>query len=251
MTALITGASSGIGRDIARVLSKRGFDLILVARRTDRLKQLQQELSTDVRIISLDLSLEQSCFELYELVSEDSIDILINNAGFGIFGTFNEIDLQRELQMIDVNIRAVNILTKLFLRDFIERDSGLILNVSSSSAFLPGPLLSSYYASKAYILRLSQAIYEELRRAKSNVHISVLCPGPVKTEFDEKADVKFSIRGLTSEYVANYAVRKTFEHKLVIIPGIKMKLVRFFSHLLPDKLLMRAAWHIQKRKQQR
>ena len=173
----------------------------------------------------------------------------MNNAGFGIFGSFAEIDLQRELKMLRVNIEAVDILTKLYLQDFKKKNSGMILNVASSAAFLPGPLLSSYYASKAYVLRLSEAIHEELRREKSGVSISVLCPGPVRTEFDATANVQFSVKGLESGYVARYALEKTLRKKLVIVPGLQMKAAHVIERVLPDKLLLRAAFHMQKRKQ--
>ena len=161
MKALITGASSGIGRDIARALAARGVDLILTARRTERLEELSSELPVQVTVIPCDLSQEAECRALYERVRPMNIDILVNNAGFGLFGTFAENSLERELSMLDVNVRAVHILTKLFLRDMKEKDSGYLLNVASSAAFLPGPLLAAYYATKAYVLRLSEAIDEE------------------------------------------------------------------------------------------
>lgn len=248
MKALITGASSGIGRDMARVLSKRGYDLILVARRVDRLEELKEELGTGVEVIGLDLARTENCFALFEQVREQEVDLLINNAGFGVFGAFDKTDLHRELEMIDLNIRAVHILTKLFVRKFKQADRGAILNVSSSAAFLPGPLLSSYYASKAYVLRLSEAIYEELRRDASGVSISVLCPGPVQTEFDAVADVRFSVRGLNSYYVAQYAIDQALKGKLLIIPGGMMKTARVLEKFVPEKMLLRISYHMQHRK---
>lgn len=249
MKALITGASSGIGRDMARVLSQMGYSLILVARRRERLEELQSELRTEVQIICADLSKEQACFDLYDQVKADKIDILVNNAGFGMFGAFHETDMKRELNMIRVNITAVHILTKLFLRDFKKRNSGMILNVASSAAFLPGPLLGAYYATKSYVLRLTEAVYEELRRENSMVSVSVLCPGPVRTEFDKTADVTFSVKGLESRKVAEYAIKMLFRKKLIIVPGIMMKCARFVERLLPEKVLLKAAYHMQKRKQ--
>ena len=249
MKALITGASSGIGRDIAREFANMGIDLVLAARRTDRLIELKDELGVNTEIITCDLSNREQCMALYEKTRHMDIDILVNNAGFGLFGEFSESDLQRETEMIDVNICAVHILTKLFLRDFKEKDSGYILNVASSAAFLPGgPLLSAYYATKSYVLRLSEAIYEELRREKSKVTISVLCPGPVKTEFDKTANVSFSVKGLTSQKVAKVAVRGMFNRKLIIIPGFLMKAARILEKFLPEKMLLRIAYHMQKRK---
>jgi uncharacterized protein len=250
MKALITGASSGIGREMARVLSAKGYDLILTARRTDRLEKLQKELKTKVRIVTADLSDEKACFDLYEQTKDEKINVLINSAGFGVFGPFAETDLRRELEMIGVDVRALHILTKLFYKDFIGRDSGYILNVASSAAFQPGPLLSSYYAAKAYVLRLTEALAEELRRAGSSVYIGALCPGPVETEFDSVANVKFSVKGLSGEFVARYAIDKMFARKVVIVPGAAMKTARFFERLLPEKAIVRAAYHMQKRKTQ-
>lgn len=251
MKALITGASSGIGRDLARALARRGYDLILVARREERLCELAAELPVAVQVIPLDLSSADNCRTLYSLVKDQDIDILVNNAGRGLFGPFDETNLDTELSMLDVNIRATHILTKLFLPGFKARDRGHILNVASSAAFLPGPLLSSYYASKAYVLRLSEAIYEELRRAKSGVKISVLCPGPVHTEFNDVADVRFSTPGLSSAYVAEYAVRGMLSGRLVLVPGAQMKATHVAARFAPDKLLARICWHVQKRKDRR
>lgn len=248
MKALITGASSGIGRDIARYLSELGYNLIVVARNFEKLNELKQELKTDVEIISLDLSDEKACFRLYEQVKEQKIDILINNAGFGVFGPFDESDIHKELNMIDINIKAVHILTKLFLKDFKKRNYGYILNVSSAAAFFPGPLMSSYYASKSYIFRLTLAIHEELRREKSNVYIGVLCPGPVNTNFNNRAGVTFNLKGLSSETVAKYAIREMFKDKLIIIPGNMIKTGYILSKFSSVKLLLKISYHIQKRK---
>ena len=239
MMALITGASSGIGADMAHVLAKRGYDLILVARRREAMEALKSELKTNVRVIALDLGKEENCLALYEQVKGEPIDILINNAGFGLMGAFDKTDMQAELQMVDVNVRAVHILTKLFLKDFKARDRGYILNMSSSAAFLPGPLMATYYASKAYVLWLSQAIWEELRQAGSNVHISALCPGSVPTEFNKKARaVHISGKGLPSAFVAEYAIRRMFQKKRVIIPGVKMKVFYVAQRLIPMRPLL-------------
>lgn len=248
MKALVTGASSGIGREFARQLSDRGYSLILTARRTERLLELQKELKTESRIITADLSDEKQCFSLYEQAKEDAPDVLINCAGFGMFGPFLETDLDRELRMLDVNIRAVHILTKLFCRDFAERGSGRILNVSSTAAFQPGPLLSSYYASKAYVLRLTEALAEELRRTGSSVTVSALCPGPVRTEFDDVADVKFSLPGLSPEFVAACGLDGLFAGKTVIVPGPAMKALHLFERFLPERAVVRTAYRFQRRK---
>ena len=248
MKALITGASSGIGKDMARILSHKGYELILVARSEEKLEALKKRLKTKTEIIPLDLSKEEACFELYEKVKKENIDVLINNAGFGLFGKFTETSLEEELNMIDLNIKAVHILTKLFLKDFKERNRGSILNVASSAAFSPGPLLATYYATKAYVLRLTEAIYEELRRENSEVYNGALCPGPVDTGFNERANVKFSLKGLNSFDVAAYAIVEMEKKKLVIVPGKIMKVTRIAQRLIPDKILLKATYKIQKKK---
>ena len=151
--------------------------------------------------------------------------------------------------MVDLNIKTVHTLTKLFLKDFIKKDKGYILNVASSAAFQPGPLMGAYYASKSYVLHLTEAIYEELRRNKSNVYIGALCPGPVDTEFNDVANVKFSVKSMKSYDVAEYAITQMFKRKLVIVPSFMMKLTRFFSILAPTKLKLMVTYNIQKSKQ--
>jgi len=249
MKALITGASSGIGRDMARVLAQIGYDLILVARRFDRLQELKATIkNVNVKIIECDVSSENNCINLYEQVKNEEIDFLINNAGFGLAGEFINTSLDTELNMIKTNIMAVHILTKLFLRDFVQRDNGIILNVASSAAYMAGPLMSTYYATKNYVRRLSQAIYRELKDIGANVKISVLCPGPVNTEFNDVANVKFALKGLSSEYVARYAINQALRGKLDIVPGTKMKAGTFLLRLTPTKLMLKISGNIQKRK---
>lgn len=249
MKALITGASSGIGAELARVLSDQGVDLILVARRKTRLAKLKSELKTDVEIIPMDISSTFNCMDLYNQVKDKGIDILINNAGFGVFGEFSETSLDKELDMIDTNIKGVHILTKLFLNDFTKMNRGYILNVASSAAFQAGPLMATYYATKAYVLRLSEAIYEELRQIKSNVGISVLCPGPVDTEFNKVAKVNFAVKPMNSRDVAEYAVKQMFKKKLIIIPGKKMKFAYHGIKFVPKKTLLKIDYHIQSKKE--
>lgn len=244
MRALITGASSGIGRDIARVLSGMGYDLVLVARRIERLEALKEELSTKVEILSYDLSQAENCYALYEQAKD--IDVLINNAGFGLFGNFLDTDLDEELKMLRVNSQAMHILMKLYLKDFVKRDSGYVLNVASAAGFMPGgPLLSVYYATKAYILNLTRGVSKELKRQNSSVVLSALCPGPVQTEFEQVAGVDFASVGLKSEAVARYAIRQMFRGKTVIVPGVIFKIGRFLTKILPDCALLSAAYVIQ------
>ena len=248
MKALITGASSGIGYQMAIYLSELGYDLILVSRDKEKLQQMQNKLKKEPKIIVADLSIESKVKEVYVLCKNENIDILINNAGFGDFGKFDETDLTKEMEMLDLNIKAVHILTKMFLRDMKKRDSGYILNVASSAAFVPGPLMATYYSTKAYVLRLTTSIYEELRRDKSNVVISCLCPGPVATNFNKVAGVKFAVKPLNSKDVARYGIDQLLKKKLVIIPGVKMKLANFFQRFLSTKMLAKITYNIQKKK---
>ncbi len=252
MKACITGASSGIGRDMARVLADYGIDLFIVARRSERLKQLQSELSEKVHVtaITLDLADEQSCHLLYERLANEDIDILINNAGFGLAGSFADCDLAKEMNMIDTNIKACHILTKLFLRDFVKRDFGYILNVASAAAFLPGPMMATYYATKAYVQRFTLAIRKELQKQHAHVFVSTLCPGPVQSEFSEVAGVKFRIKGKSSYEVAKTAIDEMFAQRAIIIPGKLMKAAYVCCKVLPLAVLLEAAYHIQKRKQE-
>lgn len=247
MKALITGASSGIGRDMARYLSELGYDLVIVARRKELLEELKKELKTEVKIECVDVSNEENCFNLFE--RNKDIDILINNAGFGKFGTFEEVPIDQELSMIDTNIVSVQILTKLYLQEMKKKNKGYILNVASISGVLPGgPLMSTYYATKAYVVSLTRAIRKELEIEKSNVKISVLCPGPVKTNFNNVADVKFALDGLTSEYVARYAIDNMLKNKRMIIPGITIKLLNLFKRIIPTNIMLFFTYHQQKRK---
>ena len=249
MKALITGASSGIGREMARYLAEMGWDLIIASRSTDKLNALKDELSSvSVRVITIDLSREQDAYDLYEHLRDEKIDFLINNAGFGAFGEFSEVPLETEMKLIHTNVCSLHILTKLYLGDMLSRDSGMILNVGSMAGFTAGPKLSSYYASKNYVVRLTEAIHEELRRKKSSVKISVLCPGPVDTNFNNVADVDFSMKGLDPRDVARYAIDMTFKGKMIIIPGFTMKAVKFFEHFLSEKRLTRMSYNVQQRK---
>ena len=245
MKALITGASSGIGADMARVLVNEGYDVILVARRKTKLEKLAKELGDKASYIVKDISSTYNCIELYNEVKKENIDILINNAGFGVFGEFSDTNLDKELDMIDLNVKSLHVLTKLFLKDFKKKDRGYILNVASSAGFMAGPLMASYYATKNYVLSLSLGIYEELKKEGSNVSISVLCPGPVDTEFNKVARVHFSIKGMNSLDVARYGIKKMFDEKLIIIPGLKMKLGIFLIRFIPRKLLLKISYKIQ------
>ena len=253
MKALITGASSGIGRDIATEFAKRGYDLILVARNIEKLNQVKENIlnncnNINIKIIQMDVSTPENCKNLYNQVNDD-IDILINNAGFGVFGDFTKTDIDKEIQLINTNITAVHILTKLFLQDMEKKNKGHILNVASIAGFMPGPLMATYYSSKAYVVRLSEAIREELRRKNSNVKLSILCPGPVNTNFNNVAGVNFAIKGLSSDYVTSYALDKMFKNKLVIIPGFANKLAKIACKFASLRLLLKVDYNIQRKKE--
>lgn len=250
MKVLITGASSGIGRDLARELAKLKYDLIIVARSKDRLYELKNDLekkfNVNVKVESSDLNIEENCFRLYN--DNKDVDILINNAGFGVFGEFINSDLEKELNLIRTNITAVHILTKLYLKDMVEKNRGIILNVSSIAGNMPGPLMSSYYASKSYVLRLSAAIKEELKKKKSKVQISVLEPGPVNTNFNNVAGVKFNVSSMTSEYVARYTIKQLFKGKFNIVPGFTIKCTKFFAKVIPERLMAKICFKVQERR---
>lgn len=246
MKALITGASSGIGRDIAKILSEKGYELILVARDKKRLQEVQKELKTKTKIIEMDLNIEENCKKLYQ--QEKNIDLLINNAGFGDCGMFNKTDLNKEIAMINTNITAYHILMKLYLKDMVEKNNGKILNVASIAGFMPGPLMATYYATKAYIVRISEAIRQELKHMNSKVQISILCPGPVKTNFNKVANVKFNLREADSMKVAKYAIKKMEKGKFYIIPGIDVKIAKYVGHIIPDTIMSKICYRAQQRK---
>ena len=249
MKALITGASSGIGLDMARYLSTKKWELILVARSKDKLEEIQEQLPTKVTIIVADLSNEQKVKELYAFAKKENVDVLINNAGLGDFGYLTDTDVNKDLELINTNIKALHILTKYMARDMENKDTDTyILNVASAAAFQPGPLMSTYYATKSYVYQLTEALYYEEKIINKKVHVSVLCPGPVDTNFNNVANVNFSVKPLKSTYVAKYAIDKMLEGKLLIIPGFKMKCARFFGKFVPNKLMLKITYNIQKKK---
>lgn len=246
--ALITGASSGIGRDIARVLDAQGYDLILVARREDRLNALANCLFGDPKIIAMDIGGAENAQRLYELTRDEDVDLLINNAGFGVWGNFTETDTLREVDMIRLDVEAMHVLMKLFLQDFRKKNSGKILNVASAAAFAPGPYMAAYYSCKAYVLRLTQSVAYELKADGINVTVSALCPGPVCTEFNKVAGVHFSMKPLSSKYVAKYAVENLNKGKTIIIPGFTTKAAALAAKIIPSPIAAAVTARIQKNK---
>lgn len=247
--ACITGASSGIGKEFAYLLSDLEYDLILVGRNTAALHEIADNVAVRCKCITCDLSDEKSYVKLGRKLRQYPLDIMINNAGFGELGTFAETKLKNDINMINVNIKAVHILTKAVLPGFIQRDRGYIMNVASSAGLLPGgPYMSTYYATKAYVTSLTTAIHGELRDLKSNVHISMLCPGPVDTNFNNVANVKFALSGIPADYCAYYALCKMFTGKLTIVPTFTMKAGVFGSRFLPRHVLAFMTGHQQKKK---
>lgn len=248
MKALITGASSGIGKDFAKLLINKYDELILVARDDERLKKLKEELNKipdkRIKIIALDLSSYKNCENLFN--ENKDVDLLINNAGFGDCGYFYKTDLEKDINMINTNVVAVHTLSKLYLKEMIKNNKGHILNVASIAGFIPGPLMATYYSTKSYVLKLSEAIRGELRELNTNVKISVLCPGPVKTNFEKTANVQFQISKASSYNVANYALKHL--NKFYICPGFSAKMVRIGSKILPNSLLSKMAYKSQKRR---
>ena len=248
MKVLITGASSGIGKDMARVMAKKADELVLVARNTEKLEEIKKELEKDakIEIISKDLSIEENCKEIHNQVQ--NVDILINNAGFGDCGNFIKTSLEKDINMIKTNIIAYHILTKLYLTDMKEKNSGKILNVASIAGFMPGPLMATYYATKNYVVKLSEGIREELKKEHSKVKISILCPGPVETNFNKVANVDFHLREANSMDVAKYAIRKLEKGKFYIVPGIDIKISRLGAKILPANIISKFVYMAQKRK---
>ncbi len=246
MKALVTGASSGIGRDIAFELANKGYDLILVARRADKLEEIKKAVNVNCQTVSCDLSVNENCIKLCQWLVSEEIDVVVNCAGLGVFGEFSKTDLDKEINMINTNITALHIITKFFVKKFVKENKGYILNVASAAAYAPGPMFSSYYATKAYVLRLTQAIAEEV--SKTNVYVGALCPGTVDTEFNTVAEVGTGVSAMSSKYVAKYAVNKMFKKKKVIISGFKFKCAVFFSRFLSDGILAKITHNFQKKK---
>ena len=251
MYAVITGASSGIGEQLAKRLAKEGYDLILVARRRERLTAISDKLKATHKglwcdIFTADLMQLDECQRLSDYLEEKDVEIFINNAGCGLF---EETDIAKEMGMIDVNVRAVHFLTKKLLRQMRVKDRGFILNVASSAGLIPaGPYMAAYYASKAYVASLSRAVACELRQSHSHVYVGCLCPGPVDTEFNDVANVRFALKGISAEYCANYAIDCMMKKKTVIVPTLRMKLATTCGRFIPQPLYIKLVSHQQKKK---
>lgn len=225
---------------------------MLVARREDRLQELAQELQkkgTESIVISADLSQKEACYHLMQQIEKLPVGILINDAGFGDCGSFLETDADKEMQMIDVNVKAMHLLMKLMLRRMEKQEGGYILNVASSAGLLPaGPYMATYYATKAYIASLTRAVALELKQRGSRVYVGALCPGPVNTEFNAVANVEFALAGITPEYCVRYALKQMKRRKVVIVPTLTLKAVTTCGRFIPQKVLIAITAHQQKKK---
>ena len=250
MKVLVTGASSGIGRDIARKAAERYDELVLVGRNEKRLSELKQELENKfpvkAEIVVTDLSDYKNCIALFE--AHKDVHLLVNNAGFGDTGVFDRTSLEKDIMMINTNVVAVHTLMKLYLGEMKKRGSGHILNTASLAGFFPGPLMATYYATKAYVVSLSRAVREELRREGSPVTVSILCPGPVSTGFGKAANVDFhfSYFSVSSKSIAEYAMKKL--PKFCIVPRIEMKAARLLYKVLPSSVSAAILYSIQNNK---
>lgn len=250
--ALLTGASVGIGYELAKVFARNGHDLVLVARNQGQLEQVAGECRSigggQAMVLPKDLAAPSASQEIYEQMKLGGmrVDVLVNNAGFGNHGPFAQTDLETDLRLLQVNIVALTALTKLFLRDMLERRAGKILNVASTAAFQPGPLMATYYASKAYVLHLSEAIATEV--ADSGITVTALCPGPVKTEFGQRAGVRgtrlFRGHSMLPGPVAQAGFDGLMRGKRIVIPGLSNRLLGLLARIMPRRLVAWGAYKL-------
>jgi uncharacterized protein len=241
-TALITGASSGIGHETAKVFAKNGYNLVLGARRTEQMEALKFEFpNTNFTIIQKDLSIDGSCQEVFDQVKDLLIDILVNNAGFGDTGEFQTLSKDKQTNMIDLNVRALTELTHLFGSRMVERKSGRILNVASVVAFMPGPKMATYFATKAFVLSLSQALSQEW--SKYGVQVMALCPGVTTSGFQDAAKqtelAMVKVKGIpTSAEVAQYGYDQLMAGKSLVVHGLQNKVFAFLPRILHRKVVL-------------
>ena len=245
---LITGATTGIGYELAKLFAKDKYELIIIARNETKLSEtasfLIKDYNVKVKFIPKDLSMQDSAKEIFDELKKEniSIDMLVNNAGFGDQGAFADSDMKNDIDMISLNITSLVILNRLFLDDMLKRNSGKILNVASTAAFQSGPFMAVYYATKAFVLSFSEAVSEEL--TGTNVTVSCLCPGPTETEFQNRAGIKktkmmnrkkFTV--MSAAEVALTGYKEMMKGKRIIIPGFANKAGAIFVKLLPRKII--------------
>ena len=238
MKALVTGGTGGIGKERALSLLKRGYEVRVVSRKEGEFaKRKKQYPDSKLYFGSYDLSKEEECYRLLKDTEDIDFDVFINNAGFGDIGYREKTDLNKEVNRLKLNDIATLILVKSFLLRFKKKDKGYILRTASAAAFGVAPYRNVYYASKAFVYSLAHGYYRELKDSKSKVSLSVLCPGPVKTNFEKVANAKFTIHSLTAPYVGEYAIKKRLKGKFEIVPGFTIKLGHTFSHLVPKRMI--------------
>jgi short-subunit dehydrogenase len=254
-TVLITGASEGIGFELAKIFSREGYRLVLVARNSAKLEQAKKEIMRShpvlVEIISEDLSVPSAPRRIFDRLQEKSIgiDILVNNAGIGMYGFFAVSDLASQKKLLQINVLTLTEMTHLFVKPMIERKEGKILNVASTAAFLPGPLMAVYYASKAYVVSFSEAIANEL--AGTGVYVTALCPGATATGFQERANMR-GIRLLkryvmSAQAVAEAGYRGLMKKEMIIVPGLRNRLLMASVPFVPRSLKTRMVRKIQEK----
>ena len=247
--AVVTGASSGLGKALAKDLSAAGYPVLLVARRRERLERLRRELEGPSDMLVLDLTERKSVETLCAWMEHVTVSVFVNNAGFGLVGSFDKTDPEVEMNMIRLQVEAVHLLSKAAIRRMEAADGGVLLNVASSAGLLPaGPWMSGYYACKSYVASLTQALATECRMRGSPVRIFCLCPGPVRTEFDRVALVKNSRPGISAQRCADYAMRAMHGHRVLIIPGFCVRLGLLIARLTPRGLMNRLTGWFQRRK---
>jgi short-subunit dehydrogenase len=256
LTALITGASSGIGYELAKLFARDGYDVVLVATREETLrsvaKELEERFHAGTRVIAKDLSRPEGPREIFEELNRDGVcvDILVNNAGFGGLGPFAETDLKYNLDMIAVNLTGLTELCGVFLPRMLEQKHGRILNVASTAAFQAGPLMSVYYATKAYVVSFSEALANEVRG--TGVTVSVLCPGPTETNFQKRAGTErsplFSAVMASAQSVAEAGYRGMMRGKILIVPGLLNKIHVFMVRFLPRRIISHLVRAVQQRR---
>lgn len=250
-TALITGASWGFGYELAKKFAHDGYNLVLVARSVERLNEIANELSKQygitVTVVAKDLFSPTAANEIHQRMTDANIqiDVLVNNAGFGTYGQFSEIELEKDLNLVQLNVVVVTHMTKLFLQDMLARKQGRILNVASMAAYLPGPYMATYFASKAYVKSFTESVNEEVKG--SGVSLMALCPGVAATKFQETAQNEKAIIGgtidslvMSAEDVINAAYQDFQKGKSLSIPGGSNKLMSFMVRFLPSFLLLKA-----------
>jgi short-subunit dehydrogenase len=246
--ALITGASAGLGVEFARQLSRRGHALVLVARRKDRLDELAKELG-NARTVAIDLSRKDAAAKLMADVdgAGEQVELLINNAGFGLIGRFAELDAERERQMIDLNVATLTDLCRIVAPQMIARKSGGIINVASTAAFQPGPKMAVYFATKAYVLSLTEALHEELK--PHGVHVTCLCPGPTRTEFGDVAGFggngMFDRVAMESPAVVKAGLDGLDKNRAVVVPGLVNKIGANSTRFAPRAVVRKIAGAIK------